>query len=121
MYNLGCRTVEVIEIRTHKGKGTKEEPGRYFRQYWSKEGEYLCEVEEKAIVPCFESNGKTETLSWDEEEPMTKEFALAVVGSIRRFIKARYYHPGLPAFNGWPDFRNWLNELAGLEQYIERN
>ena len=120
MSNLGSRIVDVIEIRIHNGKGTKEEPYKFSRQYWSKEGEFLCEIDEKSIMPQVKSDLTPETLSWEPDELMTKEFALAVVGSVRRFIKARYYMPNMEAFSGWGDFESWMRELAGLEEYIKQ-
>lgn len=118
MSNLGSRIVDVIEIRIHSGKGTKEEPYKFSRQYWSKEGEFLCEIDEKSIMPRVETDAQAETINSEPTGKITKDFALSIVRAVRRFIKARYYMPNMVAFSGWPDFEGWMHDLCGLENYI---
>lgn len=46
-----ARIVEVIEIKTPAGKGTKENPNRVITEYWSLGGELLA-VNDPEVTPC---------------------------------------------------------------------
>ena len=59
-------------------------------------------------------------LEWNPGEMMNDEYALSVVESVKRFIRARYFFGNKTAFNGKEDFDAWMLELDGLERYIEK-
>lgn len=60
-----------------------------------------------------------EGISWNPGEPMSKEFALEIVGSVRRFIKWRYLHPETEEYEPEIFLGKWMEELDALEGYIK--
>lgn len=49
---------------------------------------------------------------------ITKETALSTVGSVRRFIRWRYFHPEIEEYAPEMFLDGWMKELDALEEYI---
>lgn len=61
---------------------------------------------------------KTE-LHWEEGTPMSKEYALAVIQSLKHFARHLYFFPKAEPFNGEADYKAHISELNGLKDYVE--
>ena len=49
---------------------------------------------------------------------ITKETALETIGSVRRFIRWRFFHPETEEYHPEIFFDGWMEELDALEEYI---
>lgn len=58
---------------------------------------------------------------WNEEELMSKEFAISTVQHIIQFCRLIYFQPKIKPFNGKEDFEATLKQLNGLKEFIENN
>ena len=56
---------------------------------------------------------------WNEEEPMSKEFAIGVVDEMQRFCRRLYYQPTIEPFNNHIAFEATMKMLNGLREMIE--
>ena len=58
-------------------------------------------------------------VEWNEEEVMSKEFALCTVQHMMQFCRLIYFQPKIQPFNGEEDFNATLKQLNGLKKFIE--
>ena len=59
------------------------------------------------------------TIEWNEEEVMSKEFALSVIDGIRRFHRRIKFSPEIAPFESERAFESDIRVLNGLKRFIE--
>lgn len=59
-------------------------------------------------------------MKWNTDEPISKEYALSVVDSVKSFMRGRFHLPLSCAFNGKTDFELWMAELDELQKFITK-
>ncbi|MBQ4160585.1 MAG: hypothetical protein IJD83_06595 [Clostridia bacterium] len=63
-----------------------------------------------------------EEIKWTPGEPMSKDYALALVKRMIGFCRYMYYFQyEKPAFNGEVDFKCTMDELNALHEYISQH
>ena len=58
-------------------------------------------------------------IGWNEDEVMSKEFALCVIKEIRRFYRRIKISPESTPFSCEADFESAIRMIDGLENFIE--
>lgn len=60
-----------------------------------------------------------ENPEWNPGEKMTKDFALGIIKEIKQFYRRLYYQPKMKPFNTTYGYEASMEELNGLEEFIE--
>ena len=62
-----------------------------------------------------------ETVSWNPDDEMSKEFALNLLNEIKCFYRRLYYFPDMKPFVTEAGFNCSQSAIDGLKEFIEKN